>query len=41
MSASPLASRPSAASSGASRLGVFALGNDPESDEEDEPRFAL
>ena len=41
LSASPLASRPSTASSAASRLGVFALGNDPDSDEEDEPRFDL
>jgi len=38
---SHLASRPSAPSGGVSRLGVFALGNDPESDEDEELRFVL
>ena len=41
LSSSPLAPRPPAASGGVSRLGVFALGNDPDSDEEEELRFAL
>ena len=41
LTVSPLASRPPAISSNTSRLGVFSLGDEPDSDEEDEPRFAL
>jgi len=41
LDAPPLAPRPSTASSGVPRLGFFALGADPESDEEEEQRFNL
>ena len=40
LTVSPLASRPPATSSNASRLSVFSLGDEPDSDEEDGPRFA-
>ena len=41
LTVSPLASRPPATSSNTSRLGVFSLSDESDSDEEDEPRFVL